>query len=62
MHVYVNGLIQPAHEAVVSVLDHGFLYGIGLFETLRVYDGQLFLWEAHYARLSSGLSALRIAS
>lgn len=62
MHVYVNGSIQPAHEAVVSVLDHGFLYGIGLFETLRVYDGQLFLWEAHYARLSSGLSALRIAS
>lgn len=61
MHVYVNGRIQPAHEAVVSVLDHGFLYGIGLFETLRVYDGQLFLWERHYARLCSGLSALRIA-
>lgn len=62
MYVYVNGSIQPAHEAVVSVLDHGFLYGIGLFETLRIYDGQLFLWEAHYARLRSGLSALRISS
>lgn len=60
MHVYVNGTICPAHEAAVSVLDHGFLYGIGLFETLRVYDRKLFLWDAHYARLSSGLLALRI--
>ncbi|QRG67869.1 aminodeoxychorismate lyase [Brevibacillus choshinensis] len=60
MHVYVNGTIYPAEEASVSVLDHGFLYGIGLFETLRVYDRRLFLWEAHYARLCSGLLALRI--
>lgn len=60
MHVYVNGTICPAHEASVSVLDHGFLYGIGLFETLRVYDRKLFLWNDHYARLSSGLLALQI--
>ncbi|GIO10364.1 4-amino-4-deoxychorismate lyase [Brevibacillus reuszeri] len=60
MHVYVNGTICPAQEATVSVLDHGFLYGIGLFETLRVYDGKLFLWNDHYARLSSGLLALQI--
>ncbi|WGV60313.1 aminodeoxychorismate lyase [Brevibacillus brevis] len=60
MHVYVNGTICPAHEATVSVLDHGFLYGIGLFETLRVYDRKIFLWDAHYARLCSGLFALQI--
>lgn len=60
MHVYVNGTIYPVEQASVSVLDHGFLYGIGLFETLRVYDRRLFLWEAHYARLCSGLLALRI--
>jgi 4-amino-4-deoxychorismate lyase len=60
MRVYVNGDILPAEEAAVSVLDHGFLYGIGLFETLRVYRRRLFLWEEHYARLCSGLSALRI--
>ncbi|WP_103110467.1 aminodeoxychorismate lyase [Brevibacillus reuszeri] len=60
MHVYVNGTICPAQEATVSVLDHGFLYGIGLFETLRVYDRKLFLWNEHYARLSSGLLALQI--
>lgn len=61
MRVYVNGTIHPAEEAMVSVLDHGFLYGIGLFETLRVYDRRLFLWDAHYARLCSGLLALQIA-
>lgn len=60
MYVFVNGSIIPAQEASVSVLDHGFLYGIGLFETLRVYDRRLFLWDAHYARLRSGLLALRI--
>ncbi|MED1645345.1 aminodeoxychorismate lyase [Brevibacillus agri] len=60
MHVYVNGTICPAHEARVSVLDHGFLYGIGLFETMRVYDRKLFLWDDHFARLSSGLLALQI--
>ncbi|ELK39295.1 aminodeoxychorismate lyase [Brevibacillus agri BAB-2500] len=60
MHVYVNGTICPAHEASVSVLDHGFLYGIGLFETMRVYDRKLFLWDDHFARLSSGLLALQI--
>lgn len=60
MYVYCNGSIYPAHEAVVSVLDHGFLYGIGLFETMRVYNRRLFLWEDHYARLASGLAALRM--
>ncbi|KZE53532.1 4-amino-4-deoxychorismate lyase [Brevibacillus parabrevis] len=60
MHIYANGTICPAHEASVSILDHGFLYGIGLFETLRVYDGKLFLWDDHFARLSSGLLALQI--
>jgi 4-amino-4-deoxychorismate lyase len=61
MHVYVNGKIVPVEQATVSAMDHGFLYGIGLFETVRVYGGRLFLWEAHYARLCSGLLALRFA-
>lgn len=60
MQVYINGEIVPADQATVSVLDHGFLYGIGLFETVRVYQGRLFLWKEHFARLSAGLLALRI--
>lgn len=61
MRVYVNGTVYSAEEAAISVLDHGFLYGIGLFETMRVYDRRLFLWDAHYARLCTGLLALRIS-
>ncbi len=61
MLVYVNGDLVPAEKATVSVLDHGFLYGVGLFETIRVYNTRMFLWERHYARLQAGLFALRIA-
>ncbi|MEJ8548742.1 aminodeoxychorismate lyase [Brevibacillus borstelensis] len=60
MFVYVNGKIVPAEQAAVSVLDHGFLYGIGLFETVRVYQDRPFLWDQHFARLSAGLLALQI--
>ncbi len=60
MLIYINGEILPEEKAFVSVLDHGFLYGVGLFETIRVYDGRLFLWEEHAARLMAGLSALQI--
>jgi branched-chain amino acid aminotransferase len=49
--VYVNGSIKPAHEAVVPVYDHGFLYGEGVYETLRTYNGVPFLYERHMRRL-----------
>ena len=49
--VNVNGRITPEHEAVVSVFDHGFLYGEGVYETLRTYGGRLFLYDRHLRRL-----------
>ena len=49
--VNVNGLITPEHEAVIPVFDHGFLYGEGIYETLRTYHGRLFLYERHMSRL-----------
>jgi branched-chain amino acid aminotransferase len=49
--VYVNGTIKPAHEAVVPVYDHGFLYGEGVYETLRTYNRVPFLYDRHLARL-----------
>ena len=49
--VYVNGKIAPAAEAVVPVYDHGFLYGEGVYEVIRTYNGVLFLYEHHLARL-----------
>lgn len=49
--VYVNGRISSADEATVPVFDHGFLYGEGVYETLRTYSRQPFLFDEHTARL-----------
>lgn len=57
---YLNGVIVPSKQAVISVNDTGFLFGDGLFETLRVYGGRTFEIEDHLTRLSKGLAALDI--
>jgi branched-chain amino acid aminotransferase len=64
MFVYVNGKIVPAKEAVVSVFDHGFLYGDGVYETMKVYDGIVFMLDEHLQRLyrSASLIGLSIPS
>ena len=49
--VNVNGRIFAEQDAVIPVFDHGFLYGEGIYETLRTYDGRLFLFERHLRRL-----------
>lgn len=49
--VNVNGRISADNEAVIPVFDHGFLYGEGIYETLRTYDGRLFLYDRHLRRL-----------
>jgi branched-chain amino acid aminotransferase len=49
--VYVNGTIAPADQAVVPVYDHGFVYGEGVYETLRTYNRVPFLYERHIQRL-----------
>ncbi|RXT09028.1 aminotransferase class IV [Ammoniphilus sp. CFH 90114] len=51
MKVFLNGKVLTEEEAVISVFDHGFLYGYGLFETLRSYSGRIFLFQDHYERL-----------
>ncbi len=49
--VSVNGRIGDERDAVVSVFDHGFLYGEGVYETLRTYRRRLFLYGRHVRRL-----------
>lgn len=51
MWVYLNDRFVQKEDARVSVFDHGFLYGDGVYETLRVYQGRVFLFERHMARL-----------
>jgi branched-chain amino acid aminotransferase len=49
--VYFNGRLVPRFEAKLSPFDHGFLYGYGLFETMRAYDGHIFRLDSHLTRL-----------
>jgi branched-chain amino acid aminotransferase len=49
--VYVNGRITTREEAAVPVYDHGYLYGDGVFEGIRVYGGRVFKLEEHLDRL-----------
>lgn len=58
MFVYLNNKIVPSAEAKVSVFDHGFLYGDGVYETMRVYDGVVFLIEEHLKRLHRSASLI----
>ncbi len=60
--VNVNGRVFDQEHAVISVFDHGFLYGEGVYETLRTYNGQPFLLDRHMRRLrnSAGMLSLRI--
>lgn len=58
--VFLNGAFVPESKAVVPIQDRGFLYGDGLFETLRIQHGRLFRWSAHWQRLQRGLELLRL--
>lgn len=58
MYVYLNDRIVPGSEAVVSVFDHGFLYGDGIYETMRVYDGVIFMFDEHLMRLYRSASMI----
>lgn len=49
--VNVNGRISGERDAAISVFDHGFLYGEGVYETLRTYNGRPFLYDRHMRRL-----------
>ncbi|MEC1737304.1 aminodeoxychorismate lyase [Bacillus mojavensis] len=58
--IYVNGRFIEEKDAVLSPFDHGFLYGIGVFETFRLYEGRPFLLDWHLERLERALKDLQI--
>ena len=59
--VYVNGTISDAAQAVVPVFDHGFLYGEGVYETLRTYKRLPFLFERHVRRLRQSAALMTLS-
>ena len=60
LSVYLNGAFVPEREACVSVYDHGLLYGDGVFEGIRAYDGRVFKLHEHVARLYQSAKALAL--
>lgn len=54
----VNGIVTPAEEARVSVLDNGFSFGDSVYETLRTYNGRPFEWSRHLRRLRASAGRL----
>jgi branched-chain amino acid aminotransferase len=58
--VSVNGRITDAASATASVFDHGFLYGEGVYETLRTYRREPFLFDRHLVRLRQSAAALAL--
>jgi branched-chain amino acid aminotransferase len=56
--VYVNGRIARAEDATIPVYDHGFLYGEGVYETLRTYNRVPFLFDRHVRRLRASAGYL----
>lgn len=60
MYVFYNGKLVEKENVLISPFDHGFLYGLGLFETFRMYHGHPFLLDDHLNRLNQGLKKMNI--
>lgn len=58
--VNINGRLLDREHAVISVFDHGFLYGEGVYEVLRTYDGVPFLFDRHMRRLRASGDRIRL--
>ncbi|MFZ3172565.1 MAG: branched-chain-amino-acid transaminase [Carboxydocellales bacterium] len=59
--VFLNNQLVPQDEAKISVYDHGFLYGDGLFDTMRAYNGKVFRLEQHLDRLQGNARCLALS-
>ena len=58
--IFLNNRLVPREQAVVSVYDHGLLYGDGVFEGLRIYNKRVFLLQEHIDRLYESARAIRL--
>jgi branched-chain amino acid aminotransferase len=58
--IYVGGAFRPSADASVNVLDHGLLYGDGIFEGIRAYNGRVFRLDRHIERLFDSARAIRL--
>ncbi len=61
-HIWINGVVFPMEEARISPLDHGFLVGDGVFETLVARNGKPFTAVRHWRRLKASCEAMEITA
>ncbi len=59
--IYLNNKLVPRSRALISVFDHGFLYGDGIYETLRAYKGVVFMLDEHIERLFRSASLIDLS-
>jgi len=59
-YVYIDGEFHPKDEAKISVYDHGLLYGDGVYEAIRAYDGLVFKLKEHIDRLYESAKSIKI--
>ncbi|MFQ5458855.1 MAG: branched-chain-amino-acid transaminase [Myxococcota bacterium] len=60
MQIYIDGTFHAKEDARISVYDHGLLYGDGVFEGIRIYEGCVFRLEQHIARLYESAKAIAL--
>lgn len=60
LKIYLNGKILPQEDAKISVFDHGLLYGDGVFEGIRAYNGKIFMLQQHMDRLYDSAKAIAL--
>ena len=60
MIVYLNNKFLPAEDAKISPFDRGFLFADGVYEAMRTYNGKLFRYDDHLARLKRSLNEIQL--
>ena len=60
MKIYIDGNFYPEESAKISVFDHGLLYGDGVFEGIRAYNGRVFMLDEHVDRLYRSAQAIAL--
>ncbi|KPK02567.1 MAG: branched-chain amino acid aminotransferase, partial [Nitrospira bacterium SG8_35_4] len=58
--IFLNNKLVRTDKAMISVFDHGFLYGDGIYETVRAYDGTVFMLDEHIKRLYRSASLIQL--
>lgn len=60
LKIWMDGVLKPVAQATISIFDHGLLYGDGIFEGIRIYNGKIFKEKEHIGRLFESAGAIRL--